>query len=383
MRHILFTLIIALSFLILEVNARTISSLQDTEFSDDSDFDDGFEEEKEETSTNDFEEDKKSGNDEFANDGDGFASDEASEGMNEFSEFSDESEAEDDSKPKTNWNRFNWALGILFATFIAGLFVRNEKLRKLRPVFLLAAVVVLGFYRGGPGIISSFQNTFLYAIGASWKWTATVLFIGVLILTYLQGKVFCGWICYLGAIQEFLYIGRFKIFQTEKAQKIMRIIRYVLLVAIILQLIITQSIEWSRIGPFKVIFNLYSPNITGYILLAVLLLSSLFIHRPFCKAVCPAGLIFGWITKIPGAAVLGIDNTSCAGCKTCNTSCQINAITRDDKTSHLDNQECIMCGECLSDCKIKSIQPFRKNKEHHSQIVLKGIKKLNTKKQIL
>jgi len=156
----------------------------------------------------------------------------------------------------------------------------------------------------------------------------------------------------------------------------MRIIRYAIFVLLIAQLTITQGIEWSRIGPFKVIFNLFSPNLTGYILLVVLLLSSLFIHRPFCKMVCPAGLAFGWVTKIPGAAILGITD-SCAGCKTCSTSCEINAITREGKTSKLDNQECIMCGECMNDCNIKSIQPFRNNKEHKGQITLKGIKKMN------
>lgn len=305
--------------------------------------------------------------------------DEFSSNDTEFSEFSESEFSENDTiteKPhKTNWNRFNWAIGILFFTLLAGIFVRYEKTRKLRPLFLLSAVVILGFYRGGPGIISSFQNTILVFMGEYWKWTAAVLFFGTLILTYFFGKVFCGWICYLGAIQEFLYISKVKILQTEKAQKIMRYIRYVLLATILIQLIITQSIEWSKIGPFKVIFNLYSPNITGYILLAILLISSLFIHRPFCKMVCPAGLIFGWITKIPGASVLGI-NESCAGCKTCNTSCKINAITRDGKISKLDNQECIMCGECMNDCKIKSIQPFKNNKNHKGQIVLKGIKKL-------
>ncbi len=319
--------------------------------------------------TDDFSSDK----DNFS-EGDDFSGgdDEFAEGEDEFSEFSEGDE--EMAPPPTNWNRFNWAIGILFFTLLAGIFVRHEKTRKLRPLFLLGAVVILGFYRGGPGIISSFQNTFLFSIGATTKWTATILFLGVLILTYLYGKVFCGWICYLGAIQEFLYIGdKVKIFQSEKSQKVMRTIRYVLLGAILIQLFITQSIEWSKIGPFKVIFNLYSPNMTGYVLLAILLITSLFIHRPFCKAVCPAGLIFGWVTKLPGAAILGITN-SCAGCKTCNTACNINAITRENNISKLDNQECIMCGECMNDCKIKSIQPFRNNKEHEAKITLKGVK---------
>jgi len=367
--------------LILSTNSILYSNaIANNTFQNNDSFDSGFEKSDDDTftddnDTKDLTDDFESQDDEFGGNGSEFgeSKNEFSEG-DEFSEF-DDAEVNEEPAKKTNWNRFNWAIGILFATFIAGLFVRNNKLRKLRPVFLLAAVVILGFYRGGPGIISSYQNTILYIIGASWKWTAIVLFVGVLILTYLQGKVFCGWICYLGAIQEFLYIGKIKVMQTERAQKIMRIIRYVLLAAISLQLIITQTIEWSKIGPFKVIFNLYSPNILGYVLLGVLLISSLFIHRPFCKIACPAGLIFGWITKLPGAAVLGITN-SCAGCKTCNTSCNINAITREDNTSKLDNQECIMCGECMSDCKIKSIKPFRKGAEHKGSIVLKGIKKI-------
>jgi len=318
-----------------------------------------------EESTNEFSEDT----DEFAESTDAF-----SDQDDEFSEFT-EGDVLDEKAP-VSWNRFYWALSILAFTILAGIFVRFEKTRKLRAVFLLAAVVILGFYRGGPGIISSFQNTYLYAIGASLKWPAIILFLGLLPITYFFGKVFCGWVCYLGAIQEFLYIGRIKILQTEKAQKIMRIIRYVILLILLIQLTISQGIEWSKIGPFKVIFNLYSPNITGYVLLVILLISSLFIHRPFCKMVCPAGLIFGWITKIPGASILGITE-SCAGCKTCNTSCNINAITRKGNISSLDNQECIMCGDCMSDCKIKSIQPFKKGKNHEGNITLKGIKKLD------
>ena len=315
--------------------------------------------------------------DEFSETSDEFASDEFSNNdefsdtEDEFSEFADEQVTE--TKPKTNWNRFFWAIAILASTIFAGIFVRFEKTRKLRPIFLLAVVVILGFYRGGPGVISSFQNTFLFFIGATDKWPAIVLFVGLIPITYFFGKVFCGWTCYLGAIQEFLYISKFKIMQTEKAQRVMRIIRYVLFAVLLIQLTITQGIEWSSIGPFKVIFNLFSPNVTGYVLLSVLLISSLFIHRPFCKIVCPAGLVFGWVTKIPGASVLGINN-SCAGCKTCSTACEINAITRNDNVSKLDNQECIMCGECMNDCKIKSIHPFRNSKIHYGKITLKGKK---------
>lgn len=356
MKHVAYYILIALTVFTYSLSFAGTDEF--TEFNDDIEFVDNSNIEDEFTETSD----------EFSN------TDEFSNAEDEFSEFSDGEMTE--TKSNTNWNRFYWAIAILVFTIIAGILVRFEKTRKIRPIFLLAAVVILGFYRGGPGIISSFQNTFLFFIGTNDKWPAIVLFLGLIPITYFFGKVFCGWACYLGAIQEFLYIGKFKIFQSEKAQKVMRIIRYVIFGILLLQLTLTQGIEWSKIGPFKVIFNLFSPNITGYILLAILLVSSLFIHRPFCKVACPAGLVFGWVTKIPGASVLGITN-SCAGCKTCSTSCNINAITRKGQISKLDNQECIMCGECMSDCKIKSIHPFRKGENHHGKITLRGIKKIS------
>ena len=299
--------------------------------------------------------------------------DEFEGGDGEFEDIS----ADEETK-KVSYNRMWWAIFILLATIIAGVLVQFKTTRKLRGIFLIASVVILGFYRGGPGVISSFQNAFLWFAGIDNNWQAAILFLGLIPITYVFGKVFCGWICYLGALQEFLYIKKVKIFQTEKAQKIMRIIRIVLLVVLIAQLSITREILWNKIGPFKTAFNLFSPNLTGYILLGILLVSSLFIHRPFCKTVCPVGLIDGWISKIPGASILGINN-SCAGCNTCNTACQINAITREGKTSKLDNQECIRCGDCMDDCRIKSISFYKKGKKHNDKIILKGVKKLNIK----
>jgi len=303
----------------------------------------------------------------------------------EFDEFSDISDIDsdvdiitDNLSENVSYNRMWWAIFILLATIIAGILVRYKSTRKLRSIFLIASVVILGFYRGGPGVISSFQNTFLLFTGLDDNWQAAILFLGLIPITYIFGKVFCGWICYLGALQEFLYISKVKIFQTEKAQKVMRIIRIIILIAFIAQLSITQEILWNKIGPFKVAFNLFSPNIVGYILLGILLISSLFIYRPFCKTICPVGLIDGWISKIPGASILGINN-SCAGCSTCNTACQINAITRENKKSKLDNQECIRCGDCMDDCKIKSISFYKKGKKHDDKIILKGIKKINIK----
>jgi len=81
---------------------------------------------------------EQAANDVFSGSDDEFSSnDEFSESSNEFSEESSEfaETQEETPKHKTNWNRFYWAINILFATLLAGIFVRFQATRKLRPLF--------------------------------------------------------------------------------------------------------------------------------------------------------------------------------------------------------------------------------------------------------
>jgi len=249
----------------------------------------------------------------------------------------------------------NWVVAILAVTALAGLFVRFKPSRKLRGVFLLASLVVLGFYKGGcPCMISSFINTVLWSFGAERHWSLFIWFLGLIPITYLFGRVWCGWICHLGAVQEFIFSGsKFRALKSESAQKAMKILQYFLLATLLMQLFITKTNIWCRIDPFLVGFSLMSGAKISLILLALMLLSSIFIHRPFCRAACPIGLILGWVSRIPGASILE-DKSECITCSICSETCLSQAIQRkkegDNFSLLFDNRECNACGECLSLC---------------------------------
>lgn len=269
-----------------------------------------------------------------------------------------------------NGENLNWVFGILVFTVLAGVFVRFSIARNFRGIFLVASVAILGFYKGAcPCPISSMQNLVLAGLGVDVAWQSLIWFLALIPITYLFGRVYCGWICHLGAIQEFIYLpAKIKMFQSEKAQRIMRAIRIVFLIALVIQLFVTKTNLFKHYDPFKVAFNLIGTNTLSWVLLALLLVSSVFIYRPFCKTVCPIGLILGWVNKIPGASVIG-SNGNCTGCKTCDNTCKIRAITHDDKFSKLDNQECIACGDCMSNCSKDALHFFRNNKRiHHDQM---------------
>jgi len=267
----------------------------------------------------------------------------------------------------------NWALGILAVTLLSGLMVRSKAARNLRGLFLVASVAILGFYKGAcPCPISSFSNLVLAGIGVDVDWQHLVWFLGLIPITYLVGKVWCGWVCHLGALQELIFLpGRLKFFKSIKAQKIMKTLRWLLLATLIIQLIITKTYLYSKIDPFRVAFNLISINTAGWILLGLLLLTSLFIYRPFCRAACPIGLILGWICKIPGASIIGLKG-ECNNCKVCSNTCKIDAIHRYDKHSVLDNKECITCGECFDACVKDGLILVRKSKDYGDKVVYKS-----------
>ncbi|MFW5701413.1 MAG: 4Fe-4S binding protein [Bacteroidota bacterium] len=279
-------------------------------------------------------------------------------GNDEFAPL-DESETSDEAvstieqkQAAANRTILLWSLAALAFTALAGVFVRYPSTRKFRYVFLIGSLIILGFYRGGcPCPISSFQNLALAAMGVAVAWETLVWFIGVLLLTYLLGQVWCGWVCHLGAFQDVLFkSSKFDFLRGAKAQRVMHGIRYFLFAALIIQLIITKSNLFIKIDPFKVAFNFISVYTIGWILLGFLVLTSIFIYRPFCRSACPVGLLNGFMSRIPGASALGLRNDECTGCRICSEQCDSDAIIRSGGLSRLDNADCMTCGECIDDC---------------------------------
>ncbi|MFH2144114.1 MAG: 4Fe-4S binding protein [Bacteroidota bacterium] len=307
----------------------------------------------------------------------------------EFSEFSEDSNStgcilscsQTCQKKLSDNNSLEWILVILGFTVVAGVLIRYKATRNLRGWFLLASLFIIGFYKAGCTAcpIGGFQDFLLGVFGYDEGWKQLIWFIAIIPITYLFGRVYCGWICHLGALQEFLYLpGRIKVLQTAKAQKYLRISRYVLLATLIIQIAVMGTKYWCRIDPFVNIYGFrdFYKMISGtiifdseliiiIILVSLLLISSVLSFRPFCRTACPVGLIMGLVEKIPGASVIGTKG-ECAGCKLCNAACNSRAIVRNDNYSSIDNSDCIMCGDCIDACGKNGLGFFRKSKKHKS-----------------
>lgn len=254
---------------------------------------------------------------------------------------------ERDSCSGASSGRYTMAAALLAAT-IAGILVRLRKGIRFRPLFLLGALVVLGFGLGGcPCPIKGFQEAVRLAFGGSVHWLALSWFLLLIPLTYLFGRTWCGWVCHLGALQEFLYHKGILRQPGTRIAGLLRWTRRILVGGLVVQLLVTRSNVWEEHDPFRAAFNLMIPDTAlAWGLLVGLLLSSLLIYRPFCRTACPVGLVLGWVSALPGAARLHVEST-CISCKICRNSC-LNGAVGEDVSPIMES--CIACGECATKC---------------------------------
>jgi len=301
------------------------------------------------------------------------ASDEFAPASDEFSNVGSEFEnvsAPPPPPPETFWQTAQKTLArpmvyepltILFLIALISFAMRYPRFRKARAIFLLVSIVYFGFFRGAcPCMISSLQELILWILQKSVVWYSLVWIVTLLFAAFFFGKIWCGWLCHLGALQEFLHRPlKMKFLSTERAQRRLKTVQISVFILLVAQLVFTKSNLFCHYDPFKVAYNLTSPNMIGYVLLVILLVSSLFIERPFCRMFCPVGLLMGWISRIPWARKL-VKGESCVNCVTCSHQCPSKAMLHENKLTTLHTQDCLLCGECLSSCRKNALHISRK-----------------------
>ncbi len=182
-----------------------------------------------------------------------------------------------------------------------------------------------------------------------------VLMFLVLIFTLLFGAVFCGWVCPLGSVQEWIgKIGRklfgkkYNHFIPDRVDKVLRYLRYVVLIWVLYVTATTAQLVFRTVDPYNALFQFWTGEVavSAIIMLILVLLASLWIERPWCKYLCPFGAVLGLISKI-SLFSLKRDTGTCIDCKNCDRVCPMNIdISSRNSVRHVN---CIVCLECSSE----------------------------------
>jgi ferredoxin len=189
----------------------------------------------------------------------------------------------------------------------------------------LFSLAYFGFYREGCiCAVGSVQNVSLalFNTGYSIPLTALLFFIIPLLFALAYGRVFCAGVCPLGAIQELTGIRPVKL--PKFVEILLASVPFIYLAVAILFSSTNSQFIICRYDPFVGIFRLDAPY-TMIIFGALLLLAGVFVNRPYCRFLCPYGVLLNIFSRFAGKH-LTITPAECTNCRLCEEVCPYNAI---------------------------------------------------------
>jgi polyferredoxin len=214
-------------------------------------------------------------------------------------------------------------VALCLATFLA------LKLRSRNAVFALmvACLVYFGFWRKGCVCpIGAIQNVTLALADASYTVPLVVLayFLLPLVFTVFFGRSFCAAVCPLGAIQDAVVVRPVHVPHWLAAG--LRVLAYAYLGGAVIFAAVAPVFLICRYDPFVGFFRL-SGSLGMLLFGGGLLVLGLFVGRPYCRFLCPYGVVLGWLSRLSGRRVT-ITPDACVRCRLCEDSCPFGAIRR-------------------------------------------------------
>ncbi|WP_455382486.1 4Fe-4S binding protein [Salinispira pacifica] len=205
------------------------------------------------------------------------------------------------------------------------------------------------------GVVSIYQTLTAGTLVKKIHESSFILMYIVFGLALLFGPVFCGWVCPFGTVQELigkigrrLFRKRFNRFIPAAVDKPLRYLRYAVLAWILYMTAVTGKLVFEEYDPYYALLNFWTSEVSiiGLVILAVVVVASLFVERPFCKYACPYGAVLG-LTNFVRIFKIKRNVKSCTNCKACTRACPMN-IDVANKSTVRDHQ-CISCYECTSE----------------------------------
>ena len=186
------------------------------------------------------------------------------------------------------------------------------------------------------------------------------LLLAFLAISWIFRKSFCGWLCPIGTISEYLWrLGRqtfgrnFRL--PRKLDAGLRSLKYLLL-ALFFYAVGSMSVPAIHAfleGPYGVVDDVKMLNffrflgLTGGIVLAVLVVASVFVQNFWCRFLCPYGALMG-LAALASPVRIRRDTSLCIDCGKCSKSCP--SVLPVDQLITIASVECTGCLQCVASC---------------------------------
>ncbi len=188
-----------------------------------------------------------------------------------------------------------------------------------------------------------------------------VLFVAILGVSLMVKKGFCGWICPIGTISQYVWMAGEKIagknFKIEKTTDvILRALKYILLSLFLLLIGVAMAPNMMLLffitDYYKVVdvrmmkFFTEMSTLTLWVLIALVTLSMIY-KNFWCRYLCPYGALLGLLGRFSPFKIRR-NEEKCIHCHSCTRHCP--TLIDVEKKDVIKSAECFGCMTCVSRC---------------------------------
>jgi polyferredoxin len=186
------------------------------------------------------------------------------------------------------------------------------------------------------------------------------LLLAFLASSWLFRKSFCSWLCPVGTLSEALWkLGRATFGRNFRLPRWLdlglRSLKYILL-GLFLYAVGSMSVTAIRAflgGPYGIVDDVRMLNffrflgISGGIVVALLIVASVFVQNFWCRYLCPYGALMG-LAALAGPLRIRRNASLCIDCGKCSKACP--SALPVEKLISIQSAECSGCLECVAEC---------------------------------
>ena len=194
-----------------------------------------------------------------------------------------------------------------------------------------------------------------------------IILVAALVTALVARNAFCGWLCPFGFIQDM--VSSFAKFVQKRVKPIrqtvkmlksrgaglavldryLRFLKYGVLIWAVAGTAVYGFMVFRDVDPWASLWNLLLEGslVFGTIVLAIVLIASLFVERPWCRYACPLGAATGLVSKL-SPFYLKREAEACKACAICTKACPMGLPVHTATT--IKSADCIGCLECVDEC---------------------------------
>ncbi len=189
---------------------------------------------------------------------------------------------------------------------------------------------------------------------------AMFLLLAFVGMSLLAKKAFCAWLCPVGTLSEALWKFGRRLFRRNFSLPRwldipLRGLKYLLLgfFLFVIAAMPAAAIDEFMAAPYGLIADVKMLDFfrgigaTGAIVLAILVLGSMFVKNLWCRYLCPYGALMGLVSLLSPVKIRR-DRAACVDCGKCARACP--ASLPVDRLMQIRSAECAACMECVAVC---------------------------------